>query len=51
MFEVFDTARGGLKSHGTFATLEEAYGCVRFDRIRFWLIANDCGDIVDEAED
>lgn len=35
-YEVFDLAT--LNSHGAFATLSEALGCVAFHRLRAWSI-------------
>ncbi len=33
-YEVFELG----KSHGEFDTLDEARGCVAFDRLKFWAI-------------
>lgn len=39
MFEVIDLLED--ESHGEFETLEQARGCVRFDRLRHYAIWHD----------
>jgi hypothetical protein len=52
LYEVIDLTElvASERSHGTYATLEEACGCVEFDRLEFWQIwygyVGDRGDFV-----
>jgi len=36
------------ESHGWYEDLDEAYGCIRFDRLKFWQVWHANGNLIAE---